>query len=166
MKFFPLILCSFCCNKVVTTLYHGCYRVNYKAKYKVVTTLLHPSNKVVISVWDVLKAAKNGKRVIRVLSDDTDMYVLYWVYRVDLELLCKVQWSGGIEPSYYINATCADLGPKCLQLLGMHVLSGCDTTSCPYGKGKISALNTLLVQDFRGLADVLGEVDTTHTQIW
>ena len=43
-KFFPLTLlhiCSLCCNKVVTTLHHGCYRVNYKAKYKVVTTMFH-----------------------------------------------------------------------------------------------------------------------------
>ena len=31
--------------------------------------------------------------VIRVLIDDTDVFVLfvYWVYRADLELLCKVQ---------------------------------------------------------------------------
>ena len=44
----------------------------------------------------VLKAAKNGKGVIRVVSDDTDAFVLlvYWVYRADLELLCKVQMSG------------------------------------------------------------------------
>ena len=34
------------------------------------------------------------------------------------------------------------------------------TTSYPYGKGKISALNTLLAGDFPGLADVLGEVGT------
>ena len=52
------------------------------------------------------------------------------------------------------------LGLKCLQLLGMHALSGCDTTSHPYGKDKISALNTLLSGDFPGLADVLGEVGT------
>ena len=48
------------------------------------------------------------------------------------------------------------VGPKCLQL---HALSGC---AYPYGKGKVSALNTLLAQDFPGLADVLGELDTTH----
>ena len=30
------------CTMVVTTLHHGCYRVNYKAKYKVVTTMLQP----------------------------------------------------------------------------------------------------------------------------
>ena len=40
----------------------------------------------VVMVSYVLKAAENGKRVIRVLSDDTDMFVLlvYWVYRADL----------------------------------------------------------------------------------
>ena len=58
----------------------------------------------------------------------------------------------------YINATSVDLGPKCFQLLGMHAL----VSSYPYGKEKISALNTLLAQDF---PDVLGEVDTTHTDL-
>ncbi len=115
----------------------------------------------------ILKAASDGKRVIRVLSDDTDIFVLlvYWVYQADLELLCKVQmerWDGTV---LNINATCANLGPKCLQLLGMHALSGCDTTSYPYGKRKITALNTLLAHDFPGLADVLGEVGTTHANV-
>ena len=72
---------------------------------------------------NVLKAAENGKRVIRVLSDDTDMFVLlvYWVYRADLELPYKVQmerWDRTVQ-----NAR--------LQLLGMHALSGCNTTSYP-----------------------------------
>ena len=49
------------------------------------------------------------------------------------------QWDGTVLD---INATCADLGPQCLQLLGMHSISGCDTTSYLYAKGKFSALNT------------------------
>ena len=67
------------------------------------------------------------------------------------------RWDGAI---LYINATSAHLGLKCLHLLGMHALSGCDTTSYPYDKGKISARNTLLSGEFPGLADVLGEVST------
>ena len=87
--------------------------------------------------------------MIRVLSDDTDVSVLlvYWVHRADLQ--CKVQmerWDGTILD---INATSAHLRPKCSQFLGMHALRGCDTTSYPYGKGKISALNTLLSGDFQ-----------------
>ena len=113
----------------------------------------------------VLQAANRGKSVIRVLSDDTDVFVLlvFWVHRASLQ--CKVQmerWDGTVLD---INVTCTDLGPKCLQLLGIHALSGCDTVSYPYGKGKISALNTMFAGDFPGLAHVLGEVETTHTDL-
>ena len=60
-----------------------------------------------------------------------------------------------------INTTCADLGPKYLACM----LSGCDTVSHPYGKGKISALNTLLAGNFPGLAHVIGEVGTTQAAL-
>ena len=45
----------------------------------------------------VLQAANHGKSVIRVLSDDTDVFVLlvYWVHQASLK--CKVQmerWDG------------------------------------------------------------------------
>ena len=71
------------------------------------------------------------------------------------------RWDGTVLD---INATCADLGEKCLQLLGVHTCS--DTVSYPYGKGKISALNTLLSGDFPGLAHEHGEVEATHTDLW
>ena len=60
------------------------------------------------------------------------------------------RWNGIVLD---INETCTELGPKSLQLLGMHALSGCDTTSYLYGKGKTKALNTLLSGNFPGLAD-------------
>ena len=112
----------------------------------------------------VLQATNHGKSVIRVLGDDTDVDVfvllVYWVHRASLQ--CKVQmerWDGTVLD---INVTCTDLGTKCLQL---HALSGCDTVSYPYGKGKISALNTMFAGDFPGLAHVLGEVETTHADL-
>ena len=40
----------------------------------------------------------------------------------------------------------------------MHAISGCDTTSYLFGKGKATALKTLLAGDYHGLAIVLGEV--------
>ena len=60
-----------------------------------------------------------------------------------------------MEP-FDINATCAQLGPKCLQILGMHYITGSDTTSYLYGKGKVSALRlkTLKAGDFPGLYSV------------
>ena len=49
--------------------------------------------------------------------------------------------------------------------MGMHVLSGCDTVSYPFIKGKISALNTLQAAgDFPKLYQVLHEEDA-HVQI-
>lgn len=63
------------------------------------------------------------------------------------------------------NSTCAQLGPKCLQLLGMHAVSGCDTTSHPFSKGKISALKTLTTGNFPGLSNVMGDVAATHEDL-
>ncbi len=73
----------------------------------------------------VIQAANYGKNVIRVLSDDTDVFVLlmvYWVYKAALQ--CKVQMERCNGTVLDINATCTELGPKSLQLLGMHALSG------------------------------------------
>ena len=42
---------------------------------------------------------------------------------------------------------------------GMHALTGCDTTSFPFNKGKVSALSVLEAGDFPGLFNVLGEED-------
>ena len=57
------------------------------------------------------------------------------------------------------------LGSKCLQLLGMHALSGCDTVSYPFNKGKVSALNALMVGDFPELFQVLGEANATRGEL-
>ena len=77
----------------------------------------------------------------------------------------KVQIEQWNETVLDINATCSDLGSKFFQLLGIHALCGCHTVSYPYGKGKISALNTLLTGNFPGLAHVIDEVETTHTDL-
>jgi len=63
------------------------------------------------------------------------------------------RWTGTVLDT---NATCADLGSQCLQLLVMHDLSQCYTTSYLYRKGKINALNTLLTGDLPGMYTVLG----------
>jgi len=89
--------------------------------------------------------------------------LVYWVWKMQLH--CSVQmerWNGVVVD---INATCTELGPKCLQLIGMHVLSGCDTVSYPSSMGKISTLNTLQAGNFPGLYQVLGEEDATHSDL-
>ena len=92
----------------------------------------------------LLEAAKPDQNVICILRDDTDVFVLlaYWVNQADLQ--CNVQ-KGCCDGSVLdINVICADLGQKCLQLLYMDALSGCNTTSYRYGKENVAALNTMV----------------------
>ena len=91
----------------------------------------------------LLQAAESGTSVIRILTDDTDIFVLvlYWVWKMHLHSAVQMErWKGVV---IYINATCFLLGSKCLQFPGMHAISGCDNVSCPFDKGKNSALNIL-----------------------
>ena len=113
----------------------------------------------------MLQAAEFGKDIIRILSDDTDVFVMlvYWVWKMQLH--CSVQmehWNGVFVN---INASCTELGLRCLQLMSMHVLSGCDSVSYPFNKGKTSALNTLQAGDFPGFYQVLGEEDATQSDL-
>lgn len=108
----------------------------------------------------LLMAAEPGAQVIRILSDDTDVFVLlvYWVYQRKIQATVQMERRDGVV--WDINATCAQLGPKCLQ-----ILTGSDTTSYLYGKGKVSALKTLRAGDFNGLYSALGELDATHEEL-
>ena len=61
-----------------------------------------------------LKSAENGKSVIRILTDDTDVFVLlvYWVWKMQLHSAVQMErWNGVVID---INATCLLLGSKCL----------------------------------------------------
>lgn len=95
------------------------------------------------------------------LSDDTDTFVLLvrCVYWADIQLKVQMECWDGIPLD--VGATCADLGLKCLLILGMHALSGFDTSSYPGGKGNITGLHTLLRGNFPEVVDVLDEVDAT-----
>ena len=91
----------------------------------------------------LLQAAESGKSLILILTDDTDVFVLlvYWVWKMHLHSAVQVErWNGVVID---INTTCLLLGSKCLQLPGMHAISGCDTVLYPFNKGKIGALNIL-----------------------
>ena len=65
-----------------------------------------------------------------------------------MQLHCGVQMERWNEMVVDINATCTELGPTHLQLMGMRLFSGCDTMSYQFNKGKMSAPNTLKAGDF------------------
>ena len=123
-------------------------------------------------VSHMLAAADSGKKIIRIKSDDTDVFVLlvYWVYKSEVKSIVQLEkWDGTL---LNINETCKQLGSKCLQMLGMHALSGCDTVSYPYGKGKASAVTVITgtkkkppSDDFFDLYSVLGEPDAKSCEL-
>ena len=82
-----------------------------------------------------------------------------------MRVVAKIQmerWNGDVLD---INETVQRLGPrKCSQLLSILALSGCDTVSYPFGKGKKSALKLLEI-DIPGLGQVLGQPGATHAQL-
>ena len=82
---------------------------------------------------------------------------------IDLHDRLAVQmekWDGVVLD---VNATCANLGSTvCSKLLGAHAITGCDTVSYPFGKGKASMLKTMKEGDFPGLFDVLEEEGASH----
>ena len=116
----------------------------------------------------LFQAADASRQMVRILCDDSDIFVLleYWTWRDDLQVRVSVQmekWDGVVLD---INATCANLGDTvCPHLLGAHALSGCDTDSYPFGKVKASVLKTLKAGNFPGLFDVLGEESATHADL-
>ena len=113
----------------------------------------------------MLKAVADGAQTIRILSDDTDVFILlvYWTSRMQVVANIHMEkWNGDV---LNVNKTVKRLGSrKCSQLLGVHALSGCDTVSYPFGKGKQSAMKLLEV-DIPGLDQVLGQPGATHAQL-
>ena len=47
----------------------------------------------------------------------------------------------------------------------MHAISGCDTASYPFNKGKSSALNILKAGEFTALYEALGEENATDAEL-
>ena len=72
------------------------------------------------------------------------------------------KWDGTV---LNINETYNNLGEKSLQILGMHALSGCDTSSYTCRKGKASAIKALLKTDLSELDTVLGDPSATAAAI-
>ena len=60
----------------------------------------------------LLQASESGKSVIRILTDDTDVFVLlvYWVWKMQLHSAIQMErWNGVVID---INATCLLLVPS------------------------------------------------------
>ena len=69
-----------------------------------------PEEADVTMIAYLLQAAESGKSVIRILTDDTDVFVLlvYWVWKMQLHSAVQMErWKWMV---IYINTTCLLLG--------------------------------------------------------
>ena len=89
------------------------------------------------------KFAKEGKKEIQILADDTDVFVLlmHWFHkhRPNSHVTLR-KFDGQIID---INVSSEMLRDPCANLLLMHALTGCDSVSYPFGKGKVNAIKIL-----------------------
>ena len=112
----------------------------------------------------MLDAVSRRAKTVCILSDDSDVFVLmvYWCWKMDITCHLQMErWDGTL---LNINLTVENLGEKCRTILAVHALSGCDTTSYPCGKGKISALKAMTAVP-GDLLNVIGEEGATDLQI-
>ncbi len=72
---------------------------------------------------------------------------------------CQMQMDRCDGAVLNINQTCTTLGSKYIQLLEILALTGCDITSFPFNKGKVSALRVLEAGHLPGLFHILREED-------
>lgn len=112
---------------------------NIKLINKVDCVVTHAEEDVTLCSY-MLKTVADGVQTMRILSDDTDIFVLlvYWTSRI--QITAKIQLEKLNGDVLDINETAERIGPrKCSQILGVHALSGSGTVSYPFGKGKRSA---------------------------
>ena len=114
----------------------------------------------VIIARQMVSAAREGHLSIKVVSDDTDVFLLLMHFYHQCELLCPV-----VMESTSKERTVIDIGQSARnhqdilpQLLAAHALSGCDTAAYMWGVGKATVLKTLQ-KGFH--LDKVGDVDAT-----
>ena len=113
----------------------------------------------------MLHAAEKGAKSIRILSDDTDVFVLavYWCWKKNIKSSVYIEkWDHTLLD---VSKTVKGLGARCANILGVHALSGCDTVSFAFGKGKATAVSILKNKDLPDMDAVFGNETATQDQI-
>ncbi len=113
------------------------------------------------------KLIDEGVKVIKVVSDDTNILVmLIHFYRKWNALDVEIYMERFCDHSIFsIKHSAAALDNLCGDLIGLHCISGCDTVSYPFGKGKKSAFSLLSKIESTGL-QCIGEINTSEEALF
>ena len=99
----------------------------------------------VIIAQQALSLARMNKMVIKVVADDTDIFILLlYIYHTQ-QLTCDLLMSGtnAARSSSCIKSTALLNTDILTHLLPAHVLTGCDTVSYIWGIGKSTVVKAL-----------------------
>ena len=99
----------------------------------------------VIIVQQAVALANAGKKSVRILCDDTDVFVLLLHFFFILCLTCQMTMEAASSQRAVIDIgkTVQKYPGIMLNILAGHALSGCDTVPCMFGIGKVLALKAL-----------------------
>ena len=107
---------------------------------------------------------EHARHQIQIVHDNTNVFVLlvhlYWKLR-PLAAITTKRFNG---KTIDINATAMALGDKCIEPLPMHVITGCDSVSYPFGKGKVSSLKVIMNSDNLEI-EVFGESNANISDV-
>ena len=100
----------------------------------------------VIIPRQVVHAATQGSKCIKVICDDTDVFILLIHYYQLCSLTCIVLMEGTsrMRAVIDIGATAKQHADSARQLLAAHALKGCDTVAFMWGIGKTKTVKVLL----------------------
>ena len=97
------------------------------------------ANTAIVST--TLKTARMSKKMVVAVADDTDIAVMLlynWKEHHGDIVFFQPRWNRGWDIKFFAE----QCDPFREHLLLIHAWSGCDTTSAPFGKGKINFLNS------------------------
>ena len=99
----------------------------------------------VVIIQQAVHLATTGINSIRVVADDTDVFVLLLYYYTTQQLTCSLVMTGSSygRTSDDIKATTEKHSDIIPYLLAAHVLSGCDTVAYLWGIGKVTVVKVL-----------------------
>jgi hypothetical protein len=101
----------------------------------------------IIIAQQVIAACQNGSSSIKVVSDDTDVFILLLhYYHTLLPSTCQLLMEGTSSKRSVIDikATVLKHAKIVPQLMAAHAITGCDTVAYLWGIGKATALKALL----------------------
>ncbi len=118
-----------------------------------------------IIVAQAISAAKEERKYVAVVADDTDVYImlLYHYLAESLNMPMKLQPTQAARTSIDVAATVGKLKDIIAQLLPAHALSGCDTVSMCYGIGKSKMLKAVKAKQCS--LNLLGDVNASMEDI-